>query len=136
MMSPLYQGLTCLPTTDPNGQCTQGGYPTYVVNATNVAQIQLAVNFARTLNIRLVVKNTGHDFSGKSGGALALSIWTHNFKNIVYVPNYVDAGSGYKGKAFKVGAGVIAKDIYAAAKKQGLVVVGGEGAVCYYPIPV
>lgn len=128
MMSPLYQGLTCIPTTDPTLPCTQGGYPVYVVNATNVAQIQLAVNLARALNIRLVVKNTGHDFSGKSGGAGALSVWTRNFNQIQYLPNYVDSGTGYKGKAFKAGSGVQARDIYAAAKKQGLVVVGGEGA--------
>jgi hypothetical protein len=55
----------------------QGGYPVYVVNVTSVAQIQTSVNFAREFNVRLVVKNTGHDFSGKSLGAGALSIWTH-----------------------------------------------------------
>lgn len=128
-MSPIYQGLTCMPTTDPSGTCLQGAYPTYVVNATNVAQIQLAVNLARSLNIRLVVKNTGHDFSGKSGGAFALSVWTHNFNTIQYVKNYVDSGTGYKGPAFKTGSGVQAKDLYTAAKTEGLTVVGGEGAV-------
>jgi hypothetical protein len=55
----------------------QGGYPAYVVNATNVAQIQSSVAFAKTNNIRIVIKNTGHDFLGKSLGAGALSIWTH-----------------------------------------------------------
>ncbi|KAF6785389.1 restculine oxidase, partial [Colletotrichum musicola] len=62
VMSPLYQGLTCVPPSVNNisaGACTVGGYPSYVVKATNVAQIQLAVNFARNLNLRLVVKNTG-----------------------------------------------------------------------------
>ncbi|KAJ8065851.1 hypothetical protein OCU04_004955 [Sclerotinia nivalis] len=39
MMSPIYQGLTCVPTTDPTATCTLGGYPAYSVNATNVAQI-------------------------------------------------------------------------------------------------
>lgn len=55
----------------------KGGYPVYVLNATNVAQIQIAVNFARNTGIRFVVKNTGHDFMGKSSGAGALSVWTH-----------------------------------------------------------
>ncbi|KAJ0381796.1 hypothetical protein COL922a_013828 [Colletotrichum nupharicola] len=74
----------------------QGGHPSYVLNATNVAQIQLAVNFARNLNLRLIVKNKGHDFSGKSAGAGALSI----------------------------GSGVTMLDYYDAADKQGLQVVG------------
>ncbi|KAK0111243.1 hypothetical protein ONS95_001616 [Cadophora gregata] len=127
MMSPVYQGLTCEATLDPTKTCTLGAFPYYAVNATQVYQIQLAVNFARVTNIRLVVKNTGHDFSGKSGGAGALSIWTHNLKDIQYIPHYAAAGTNYKGPAFKAGAGVQAFEIYEEAYKRGLVVVGGEG---------
>ena len=43
-------------------QCTLGGFPEYVVNVSTAAQVQLAVNFARNLNIRLVIKNTGHEY--------------------------------------------------------------------------
>lgn len=50
------QGSTCLPGIDPVGNCTLGGYPSYVVNATTVKEIQLAVNFARNNNLRLVIK--------------------------------------------------------------------------------
>ena len=51
------QGDTCYATANPQGAtCTQGGFPVYVVNATTVKQIQLAVNFARNKNIRLVIK--------------------------------------------------------------------------------
>jgi hypothetical protein len=50
------QGDTCDVTFLPQGQCTQGGFPTYVVNATTVKQVQAGVNFARNKNIRLVIK--------------------------------------------------------------------------------
>ena len=50
------QGSTCLHGISPAGNCTRGGYPSYVVNATTVKQVQLAVNFARNNNIRLVIK--------------------------------------------------------------------------------
>jgi hypothetical protein len=50
------QGNTCLISQNPTGTCTQGGYPVYVVNATNVKQVQAAVNFARNKDIRLVIK--------------------------------------------------------------------------------
>ena len=72
-MSPHEVGLTCQPSSllDTEG-CTQGGYPSYTVNASSVAQIQLAVNFARNNGIRFVIKNTGHDFLGKSSGAGSL----------------------------------------------------------------
>ena len=77
-VSPMFEGLTCLPPTPGVAStCTQGGYPVYVVNVSTAAHVQAAVNFARNQNIRLVVKNTGHDLSGKSLGAGSLSVWTH-----------------------------------------------------------
>lgn len=126
MLSPLYQGQTCQPPSifDESGECTQGGYPLYVVKATNVAQIQLAVNFARNTGIRLVIKNTGHDFSGKSGGAGSLSVWTHHLKDIAYIPDYEDCE--YSGRAMKAGVGVQGFELYTAANNLGLVAMGGE----------
>ena len=50
------QGNTCLASLTTRGNCTRGGFPSYVVNATNVKQIQAAVNFARNKNLRLVIK--------------------------------------------------------------------------------
>ncbi|SPO02024.1 probable FAD/FMN-containing dehydrogenases [Cephalotrichum gorgonifer] len=125
VMSSLYQGMTCLPqkATD-DGICEIGGYPVYTVKATTVSQIQLAINFARTLNLRLVVHNTGHDFLGKSTGYGSLSIWTHNLKTIKYIEKVVTPS--YTGKAFKIGAGVQVGELYAAAHKQGLTAIGGE----------
>lgn len=90
----------------------------------NVKQIQLAVNFARLANLRLVVRNTGHDFADKAIGAGALSIWTHKLNDIKYFPSY-SCGS-YSGPAFKLGSGVITEEIYEAAEANGVSVVGGE----------
>ncbi|ORY18324.1 hypothetical protein BCR34DRAFT_621454 [Clohesyomyces aquaticus] len=127
ILSPIYTGLTCQPPSIYNsGNCTLGGYPSYVINVKNVLDIQVAINFARNDGVRLVVKNTGHDFSGKSTGAGALSIWTHNLKDIQYFDSYVDE-SGYRGPAFKAGAGVQTSELYKAANDHGVVVVGGEG---------
>jgi hypothetical protein len=123
---PLYQGLTCLPPSLRNGSitCALGGYASYSIEITNVAQIQLALNFARNLNLRLVVKNTGHDFADKSIGAGALSLWTHKLNDIKFYPNYI-YGS-YSGPAFKLGAGVETADVYLAAEQNGVTAVGGE----------
>ncbi|KAL1980807.1 hypothetical protein VTN96DRAFT_3502 [Rasamsonia emersonii] len=126
VMWPLYEGRSCLPTDIAvYSNCSLGGYPSYAVNVSNVAQIQLAVNFARNAGLRLVVKNTGHDFFGKSAGAGALSIWTHHLKEIEYLPDY--RSPSYTGPAVKMGSGVQAQEIYAAAKQYGVTVVGGEG---------
>lgn len=127
LMNPLYYGMTCpIPAsgdTAVNGTCTQGGYSEFAVKVSNVAQIQLAVNFARSLNLRLVVRNTGHDYNGRSVGKGALSIWTHGLKEIKYVENYKDAQ--YSGPVFKVGAGVQGFELYQAAEKYNVSAVAG-----------
>jgi len=128
-MSPLYQGETCMPQNGATGNCTLGGFPSYVINATSVYQIQLAINLARNLNIRLVVRNTGHDFLGKSTGAGALSIWTHHLKDVKFVENY--ESSSYNGPALKLGAGIEVADLYKAADRYGVTGVGGECKVSY-----
>jgi FAD/FMN-containing dehydrogenase len=122
-MFPLFQGRTCLPYVNATGTCTQGGYSSYAVNVSNVAQIQLAVNFARSTNVRLIVRNTGHDYNGRSTGAGALSIWTHHLKDTKFISRFVSPG--YTGPALKVGAGVQVFEVYQAADKYGVTVLGG-----------
>ncbi|KAM7187272.1 hypothetical protein V8F20_011027 [Naviculisporaceae sp. PSN 640] len=100
------QGNTCLASRNPTGNCTQGGFPSYVVNATTVRHVQLAVNFARKNKIRLVVKNTGHDALGRNAGAGALSVWTHYLKGFQFVSNYSQPRGNYKGPAARVGSGL------------------------------
>lgn len=122
-MWPIFQGRTCMPHNDTtDNQCSKGGYPEYAVKVTNVAQIQLAINFARTINLRLVIKNTGHCYLGKSSGAGALSLWTHNLKDIDFLPDY--EGPGYSGPALKLGAGVSVREVYEAAEMNGVTVLG------------
>ncbi|CAJ2503651.1 Uu.00g110450.m01.CDS01 [Anthostomella pinea] len=107
MLSPLYEGMTC----QPPGVFDSGNYPA-------------RREFARNTGIRLVVKNTGHDFSGKSSGAGSLSVWTHNMKELAHLPSYSD--SSYSGPAIKAGAGIQGFELYAAANELGLIIMGGE----------
>ncbi|KAK4032940.1 hypothetical protein C8A01DRAFT_20055 [Parachaetomium inaequale] len=98
------EGDTCFAVANPTGNCTQGGYPSYVVNASSVKDIQLAVNFARNRNIRLNIKNTGHDFSGRSTGQASLSIWVHYLKGLEFVPEYTIGE--FTGPAAIIGGGL------------------------------
>ena len=128
----LFQGTSCVPhsVTPYAEHCTLGSYPRMSIRATTVPEVQLAVNLARNLNLRLVIKNTGHDFSAKSTGAGGVSIWTHNMKEIKFYEEY-EEGS-YKGPAFKMGAGVQVYEAYEAAHTEGVTIVGGEGRVRFH----
>ncbi|KAK4173104.1 hypothetical protein QBC36DRAFT_336536 [Triangularia setosa] len=95
---------TCRPTTDPTGSCTLGYYPVLYITAKTVAHIQAGINFARNNNLRLTIRNTGHDFLGRSVGWGSLVINTHSFKSISTTNSW--NGPGYNGPAVTVGAGV------------------------------
>jgi hypothetical protein len=112
-----------MPTNSSDGTCTLGGYASYSIDVRSVAHVQLGVNFARNLNLRLTIKNTGHDYIGKSSGAGALSLWTHNLKDIKFIKNYKSAG--YSGPAFKAGAGVQGFEILEAARDNDVTVLAG-----------
>jgi hypothetical protein len=128
-MFPIYQGRTCMPpslfpsNTTANHTCTLGGYPVYAVNATTLAHIQLAVNFARNQDIRLVVKNTGHDYLGKSTGAGSVSVWMHNNKEIEFLSEYKG------GPALRLASGVTVLEVYEAAERYNVSALGGIAPV-------
>ncbi|OCL11253.1 FAD binding domain-containing protein [Glonium stellatum] len=129
IMSSWASGSACPP--EPSAPCTIDGYPVYVVNATTVKQIQLAVNFARNNNIRFVIKNTGHEFNGKSTGAGSLSVWVHHLKSFEYIPA-VTIGN-YSGKAARVGTGLQAFDLYPLMNASNITLLspGGDTVGAY-----
>ncbi|KAF8471233.1 hypothetical protein BDZ91DRAFT_718151 [Kalaharituber pfeilii] len=123
MMTPYWANQSCDPFTPREQPCELGTYTQYAVKVTSIGQIRIALWFARWKNIRLVIRNTGHCFMGKSTGYGSLSIWTHHLKGMKffdYQSNY------YRGSAVKVLAGTQIGEIYEEAKKRGLMIVGGE----------
>ena len=123
-MSYQFTNNSCNPFLDPNAQCSIGYYVAYTVNATSTAHIQAAVRFAHQHNIRLVIRNSGHDYLGKSTGAHALAIWTRHLKTIELLQDYQD--SEYSGPAIKMGAGTEGGEAYRFADANGLMVVAGN----------
>ena len=123
--------------------CEQGAIPPVGVDARNVGDIQAAIAFAQKYNLRLVVKNTGHDLMGRSTARGAFLLWTHHLKDIVYNPSFVLDGAPenqtYDGEdshplclivthialAVTLGAGVQFSEVYEAVQKHGRVFVGG-----------
>ncbi|PVH92519.1 FAD-binding domain-containing protein [Periconia macrospinosa] len=115
---------TCNPWSSSDTPCILGGQVVYSVNATSYVDIQKAIQFSEQHNIRLVIRNTGHDYLGKSTGAHALAIWTHYMKDIKLIERY--DGKNYSGPALKVGAGVEGIEAYEFASANKLMVVGGN----------
>lgn len=123
IMAPFFTNGSCDPFHPVSKPCTLDNYVRYAVNVSEPKHVSKSLQFATKHNIRTVVRNTGHDYNGKSTGAGALGIWMHNLKDIE-ISDYSD--KHYQGKAIKLGAGVQGIEAYEAADAQGLEVVGGE----------
>ncbi|GME49567.1 hypothetical protein MMC11_000305 [Neofusicoccum parvum] len=124
-MLPLFHGTGCIPFTPKNQTCVADAYAAYSINVTSADDVAAGLRFARENNIRLTIKNTGHDFLGRSTGAGALNLWMHNLKNITF-KDY--NSSSYTGPAITLGTGVQGLEAYTAAYARGYRVVGGDCA--------
>jgi FAD/FMN-containing dehydrogenase len=99
----------------------------YAVKARNSADVAAAVNFARTHNLRLVVKGTGHSYQGTSNAADSLLIWTRAMNDVTVHDAFVPRGCDVAPvPAVTTGAGAMSIDLYhAVTNDAGRFVPGG-----------
>jgi FAD/FMN-containing dehydrogenase len=102
----------------------------YAVAAKNTADVVAAVNFARTNNLRLVVKGGGHSYQGTSNSADSLLIWTRAMNKIVVHESFVAHGCESKQSsqpAVTIEAGALWLQAYTEVTTKGGRYVQGGG---------
>ncbi|KAL4787306.1 hypothetical protein BJX76DRAFT_345599 [Aspergillus varians] len=103
--------------------CHQGSVPGKYVEARSVKDVQETLAFAERNNLRLVIKNTGHDFIGRSSGPDSLGLWTHHIQPPIKLEN------GFvPHDAITFGAGQQFAGIYKFAHEHNYRVVGGSSS--------
>ncbi|KAH7328753.1 hypothetical protein B0I35DRAFT_418225 [Stachybotrys elegans] len=103
-----------------DGECVLGNMAAYVVNATSADDVQVAVRFAAEHNLRLRIKNSGHDYTARSTGEGAFTIWTRHMDDVLLVEDFVpEGGDGPGVDVFSAGPGLNA---------QGVIDFGGANA--------
>ncbi|KAJ7883551.1 FAD-binding domain-containing protein [Mycena olivaceomarginata] len=107
--------------------CGQGDVPIYSVEAETVADIQAAVKFSSTHNLRVVIKSSGHDYLGRSTAPDSLLIHTHNLQDISFADSFF-IGSEDVGSVVTLGSGVYSHTLYEQGKANGKIAVGGAAA--------
>ncbi|KAI0756964.1 hypothetical protein C8Q80DRAFT_1349266 [Daedaleopsis nitida] len=139
----------CFRDTSLGVLCTQGGVPVGGVDARNDARIQAAVTFAGAHNLRVVVKGTGHDLSGRSTARGSFIVLMYNIKKQILVSPFmtispplahprrrpfptmrspafaVQSRPPHSSTALTPGAGVQWQEAYEAANARNRVLVGG-----------
>ncbi|KAL2862488.1 putative isoamyl alcohol oxidase [Aspergillus lucknowensis] len=123
VMHQFFANRSCDPFTPRDTPCELGNYVSYAVDVASGDDVIAAIKFAQQNNIRFVIRNTGHDYLGRSTGAGALSVWTHHLDSIEYL-NWTDPT--YSGPAYKLGSGVQGYQVLEATHARGHVLVGGE----------
>ncbi|KAI1339585.1 FAD binding domain-containing protein [Xylariaceae sp. FL0016] len=129
-MTTYWSNNNCNPFAARSVPCELGNLVSYAVNVSTTDDVSATVKFAKSHNVRLVVRNTGHDMAGRSSGVGGLSVWTHHLKSLELIPSYEmsaidDPSQTYHGPALKMGSGVQGYEAESFAAESGLVVVGG-----------
>ncbi|KAL4862096.1 hypothetical protein BDV12DRAFT_207459 [Aspergillus spectabilis] len=91
-------------------------------------QIATAMKWASERNIRIVIKGTGHDMSGRSTGANSLSIWTHNLNHFKHEPKWQLPGGNGTANVAILGSGNNWGSAYTAVHTVNRTIVGGADA--------
>jgi FAD/FMN-containing dehydrogenase len=130
-METYWQNNSCNPFADRSSPCEIGNLVSYAVNVSTTSEVADTIKFASDHNVRLVVRNTGHDFVGRSTGAGGLAVWIHHLKDLEIIESVEvqgDEGAGelsYQGPALKMGSGVQGFEAESFASNAGFIVVGG-----------
>ncbi|KAJ3862754.1 hypothetical protein EV359DRAFT_44538 [Lentinula novae-zelandiae] len=117
--------LDLTPVTPPR-ECLLGSIPPYFIDVRSEDDVRAAFYFSKRLQVPLVIKNTGHDYKGRSSAPHSLALWTHNLKNISYEPDFVPEGCSTPSAGVTLGAGVQWQDAYDFAESQNITLVGGS----------
>jgi FAD/FMN-containing dehydrogenase len=101
----------------------------YAIAAKTTQDVVAAVNFARTNNLRLVVKGGGHSYQGSSNAADSLLIWTRHMNAVTLHDAFVGVsceGRAEAQPAVSIEPGAIWGHVYdEVAVKGGRYVQGG-----------
>jgi FAD/FMN-containing dehydrogenase len=104
----------------------------YAVVAKSSADVAAAVSFARTRNLRLVVKGGGHSYYGGSNAPDSLLIWTRAMETATLHDAFVPQGCEGKvepSPAVSLGAGTLWFHAYDAVTTRGGRYVQGGGCM-------
>ena len=114
-----------------SGTCGLGRLSTYHVEAHTADDISKTLDFVRQHGIRVSIKNTGHDYFGRSSAANSLGIWTHHMKDAKYHKTFQPRGCKTRYENIgEVGAGIQAQEAWEFFEPLDmLVTVGAVGSV-------
>ena len=103
-----------------------------MINVTGIEDIVVALETSRTSKVPLVIKNTGHDWKGRSSAPDSLGLWMHHFRSPITEMELdrdlkpLGCPAEQSGESVvRFGAGEQFAAVYDYVERQGLAVLGG-----------
>ncbi|KAK8186483.1 hypothetical protein BC567DRAFT_253939 [Phyllosticta citribraziliensis] len=114
----------------PPRDCHQGSVSPYYIDVRKISDIQAAFSFSRNTKTILSVKNTGHDYKGRSSAPNSLALWLTNLKPPLKLEkNFEPEGCpGPVGDGITMGGGQGMRGLYKFAEDNGVTVPGGTSS--------
>lgn len=117
----------------PGSSCNQGSVPRYYIEVQEAADVVATFDFAKTHNVTVTIKNSGHDYLSRNAQKGSLALWVHTLKGLQHHDNFVPEGCSNNdndddtavGRAITAAAGESTGDIYVFASAHNSTFVGG-----------
>ena len=111
-----------------NVTCYQGSVSPYYINVEEPDDVIQALKFSRETGIRLVIKNSGHDYLGRSSSKNSLALWVRNLRGLwrdpAFVPNGCSNANATSYDTITVQAGINFDEVYTFADAQNVTFIG------------
>ncbi|KAL3426535.1 isoamyl alcohol [Phlyctema vagabunda] len=110
-----------------NRTCSQGSVSRYYIDIQSVEDVQAAYNFSQKTGIKLSIKNSGHDYLGRSSLQGSLAIWTRNLRGIRRDKEFIPTGCKdiEPIDTISTAAGVNSDETYKFADAENVTFIGG-----------
>jgi FAD/FMN-containing dehydrogenase len=115
------------PTAFTNKSCNQGSVSKYYIEVQSESDVRAALEFSRNNGIRLSIKNSGHDYLGRSSLKGSLALWTRQVGGLTRDGSFVPDGCENVSAVDTIttAAGVNSDEAYKFADAEGVTLVGG-----------
>ncbi|MCJ1237581.1 hypothetical protein MMC14_005568 [Varicellaria rhodocarpa] len=111
-----------------NATCYQGSVSPYYIDIQEPDDVIQALKFSRETGIRLVIKNSGHDYLGRSSLKGSLALWVRNLRDLWRDPTFVPDGCSNVNisiyDTITVQAGTSFDEVYTFANAQNVTFIG------------
>jgi FAD/FMN-containing dehydrogenase len=114
-----------------NKSCNQGSVSDYYVDVRSEKDVISSFKFAKQNIVRLSIKNSGHDYLGRSSLKGSLALWTRNLgtltRNQSFIPEGCSSHDTSPIDTIITGAGVNTEEVYFFADAQNVTFIGPYG---------